>query len=290
MFGLEKKKSKKVAFSIGKYSGEGGSWYFTNTHAQFALWMVVMKRFHTRKVEERFLNPYDFCVIKPNHEYDMDVNDHDDELKALPLCGLIRSGNDLVAWDCGFLRFNELRKVSRICSTNDSNVHTTIDRLKQYYNATSKTWEPLHGKRRLLYELMGARRDVEVTTLIGEVSRAHQITPPPNTKSIDFKADNWGVAVVGCKEGGRTDNHYYSPVYKYHFRSVVEVDLFKKCLAECESTLGRKNEVIAYKLFKLKWEQHLSDKKQKGQQHQSAKKRGKVHKKKGVVKKRKKTK
>lgn len=256
-------------------------WYLTKTHAKFALWMVLMMQNAfggVKVIEEKFLPLSDFCVITSCDRHAMDVNDHDLFTKALPICCILRSGNDVVALDCGLLRFNEL------CSQRyiDGKGSVPTDRLKQYYNERNAQWEDLPKKRQVLYSLMLEERNA-VVTFIGNARRSVFFNTPNNTEQLKEDTEGWIEATVSDESGNRRDKYWYSPVLKHRFRSTKEVSAFKECLSTCKG-----NEVLAHAMFCNKRNVEREDRaKQLTNRGASEKKRGKGQKNKKNNKKRK---
>ena len=242
---------------MGRYINENGeTWYLSVAHARFALWLVLIHKGFggIKAIEEKFIPNSDFCIVTSGERSAMDVNDHDLSMQRLPICCIMRSGNHVVALDCGLLRFNELINQRYI----DRDDETPADRLKHFYNERSGQWMNLPPKRQVFYEMLLEHR-TNLITFFGHARRSVYFCLPRNTQQLKEDEDGWMTIVVTDDSNNRKDKYWYSPVLKRKFRSLIEVNMFKECLASAKG-----NEILAEYLFTRKSE---VKKKNKAQQH-----------------------
>ena len=256
-FESQSNSKNKTNLSVGRYTNkEGETWYLSVAHARFALWLVLIHKGFggIKAIEDKFIPNSDFCIVTSGERSAMDVNDNDLSMQRLPICCIMRSGNYVVALDCGLLRFNELINQRYI----DRYDETPADRLKHFYNERSGQWEDLPSKRQVFYEMLLEHRKMLIT-FFGHARRSVYFCLPRNTKQLKEDKDGWMTIVVTDDSNKREDKYWYSPVLKRKFRSLNEVNIFKECLANY-----RNNEFLAAKVFTLM----LEDKrKKKAQQH-----------------------
>lgn len=221
-----------MSLSVGQHiDGNGVAWYLTKRHAQFALWMVIMMT-HEGGIEDKFLSHSDVCIIKPSKKYAFDIKSHDSTKEALPICCMLRSGNEIVALDCGIIKFNELSKWRYIDTGNGE----TVDQLTHYYNETSGRWEEIGLMRKIAYSLM-ANVNTIAPTIIGKASRNVLINIPRNTKEVSRDKQGYLTAIVSNDKGTRTDKYWFYKNTK--FRSSKEVELFKELINEFDGDVDQ---------------------------------------------------
>ena len=227
-----KRKSTQMSLTVGRHiDRDGTAWYLTKRHAQFALWMVIMMA-HEGAIEEKFLPHSDVCVIIPSKKYAFDIQSHDSTKEALPICCMLRSGNEIVALDCGIIRFNELFKW-RYIDTGNGN---TVDQLTHYYNETSGKWEEIELMRKRAYNLM-AQNNTIAPTIIGKASRNVLINIPRNTKEVSRDKHGYLTAIVSNNDGTRRDKYWFYKNSK--FRSSKEVEFFKEMILEFDGDVDQ---------------------------------------------------
>jgi hypothetical protein len=196
--------------------------------------MVIMMKSPMREkhIEEMFLPHSEICIISPNKKYAFDISDHGACTEALPLCCMLMSGNEIVALDCGILRFNELYKW-RYIDTGNGN---TVDQLTHHYNELTRQWEEINTKRQIAYSLMAKDHGI-APTIIGKASRNVYVTIPRNTEKVCTDKHGYVTAVVPNAAGSRRDKYWFYKNSK--FRSSKEVDLFKELIKEYDGDANK---------------------------------------------------
>lgn len=226
---------QRSSLSVGRFIDiSKTAWYLTRQHALFALWMVLMMKSekHERTVEDKFLPQSDICIISPNRPYPFDIRYQSVSKEVLPLCCMLKSGNDIVALDCGSIRFDDLLKWRHVDRGNG----TTVDQLTHYYDESTRQWEQIQPERKNAYSLMADQHSI-APTVIGNVSRNLLIKIPRNTKEVSTDKQGFVRAVVSNTDGTRTDNYWYYK--KSKFRSSREVDFFKQLIEEYEGDVDQ---------------------------------------------------
>jgi len=221
---------QRSSLSVGRYiDSSETAWYLTRQHAMFALWMVLMMNSekHEETVEDKFLPHSDICIISPNRPYPFDIRYQSESKEVLPLCCMLKSGNEIVALDCGRIRFDEFLRWRHI----DRGDGTAVDQLTHYYDESTRRWEQIHPERKNAYSLMADQHSIP-PTVIGNASRNLLVKIPRNTKEVSTDKQGFVHAVVGSTDSKRTDNYWYYK--KSKFRSSKEVDFFKQLVEEYE--------------------------------------------------------
>ena len=113
-----------------------------------------------------------------------------------------------------------------------------------------------HQRDRFLRDVVRAENHF---AFFGHARRSVYFCLPRNTQQLKEDEDGWMTIVVTDDSNNRKDKYWYSPVLKRKFRSLIEVNMFKECLASAKG-----NEILAEYLFTRKSE---VKKKNKAQQH-----------------------
>lgn len=216
-----------------------GDWpyYESKTHAQFALYMVLLSRLKLVSAEDSFMKDKDIAIIVPNEKfaYDMDEVIHDKF--HMPICALMRTATSLLAVDMDQLRFMRFVESSR-CTCNG----VVMDKAKLYFDNESKKWKSKPSHMVNYFEMKLAKatlHNIGLVQYIGLPRRVNGYHLPLGTiKTVKYLDKSTKGIPCGWIQlqvetaNKRVCTYYRSPLCRHEFRSLPEVKIFLKCLEE----------------------------------------------------------
>ena len=207
------------------------------THAQFALYMVLLSKLKLVYAEDSFLKDEDIAIITPNEKIAYDMDEITQDKFQMLICALMRTGTSLLAVDMDQLRFIKFEESSRYTCNGE-----VMDKAKVYYDNKSRNWKskPAHMVNYFEMKLAKAtHKNIGLAQYIRLPRRVNGYHLPLGTiqtvryldKSKNGVPCGW-IQLQVETANNRASTYYHSPLCHHEFRSLPEVELFLKCLEQ----------------------------------------------------------